>query len=130
MKQINSVFSTKNTIKQSAIVAFAAIIMFAVTACGGGGKHLDGTYVTVNPDKKEASFSFSGNQVKVDFAGEKGGGTYVLVEDYADEDYSRGYITITMKDGGKQDVQEVAYTLKGNKLTLTLGGTDVVFTKK
>ena len=106
-------------------------IMFSMVACGGGsgsgsgskgGTILKGTYV-ISEQGVEASYIFSGNNFEMVYNGEKiGSGTYELVEDYKEKDFSRG--TIFMKT--REHETDMKYVLEGNKLTLD----GAVLTKK
>ena len=109
------------------ITALVAII-FSMVACGGGSgsgskgsKIPNGTYVENN--QGSTSLTFSGNKV----IGKEGGnvmseGTYELVEEYKEKDFSRGTLIVNFREGK----WETKYVLEGNKLTVD----GMVLTKK
>ena len=116
------VFSMKNTIKQFGIIAFVALIMCSMLACGSseskGGKTLKGTYVHA----EGGSFTFSGNNFKAKEGENLMEGSYELVEEYKEKGFSRGVIILKFREGQK----EHKYNLEGNKLMLG----SIVFTKQ
>ena len=108
-------------------LVIAAIIVVAVcTSCGnsggsgnvgnGGsssssGKKLSGTYDGYLQVGK-TTFTFSGNRIKIDVDKEVViEGSFELVEEYQDDDFSRGIIIITHRDGEFKG----NYTLEGKK---------------
>ena len=101
------------------LVIATLVIVAVCTSCGGGsgssgnGKGLSGTYVG-SVQGSEVSITFSGNKIKIlDNKGEVKEGTYVLVEEYKENDFSRGVLTINTREGENKS----NYVLEGNKLT-------------
>ena len=97
-------------------LVIAALAVAAVcTSCGGsggGGKGLSGTYENIG-DK--ASITFSGNKVKIMRDGKIWQeGTFETVEEYKEDDFSRGTIILTHREGKDEE----NYTLEGKILTM------------
>jgi len=103
----------KKTIKLIGIIAIAAIVGLALTACGGGGGKLSGTYEYSNSIR-----TFSGNNYTFQSGDYKVEGTFTTSGDE---------LTLTRSDG---DVTVLKYTIEGNTLTLDAGGGVQVWTKK
>ena len=100
----------------------ALVVVAAVTSCGGGGngsggggkgKGLSGTYVGYRGTK--VSYTFSGNKIKgvAEGQNEMIEGIFELVEDYKEDNFSRGTLIITDRNGKN----EMPYQLEGNLLS-------------
>ena len=104
------------------IVACLAVTV-AFTSCGSGGssgsggKGLSGTYVGYEWGNK-ISIIFSGNKLKVVAYGEVNEGIYELIEEYKDDNFSRGKLKITHREGK----DESNYTLEGKKGEILIMG--------
>ena len=109
MKKINYLFI--------AVIAISA----AFTSCSGGGsgssKGLNGTFVG-SPHGSNASATFSGNRIKLATEGYDTTleGVYELVEEYKEDDFSRGNLIVTDREGQN----EMSYVLEGKGKMLTL----------
>jgi len=98
----------------------ALALSAAFTSCGGGssgsgGKGLSGTYVGY-VDRTKTTFTFSGNRFKIDGDGflRENEGVFELVEEYKDDDFSRGTLIFTHRTGK----EEIRYSLEGKILTM------------
>ena len=99
-----------------AVIAMSA----AFTSCGdGGSKSLSGTYVGSVHGVK-TSIIFSGNKIKLVGEGknEMLEGVYELVEEYKEDNFSRGNLSITSREGKN----EMTYVLEGKGKILTFNG--------
>ena len=144
-----SQMSRGNFLSYLVIASFALMTSFMFIGCGsrggsssdgsgGNDKPLSGTYqLKDDAYGVEVSFTFSGNKWKFDFKAEgetfQAEGLFELVEEYKENGFSRGVITLKDREGEK----EGNYSLEGNNLTIdrhiVRGFTlphDVVFTKK
>ena len=106
------------------IIMLLMTVTLSMVACGGskGGKILKGTYAISN-ERGEVSITFSGNKFEMVGNGEKvSEGTYELVEEYKEKEFSRGTIIMKSRDGE----EKIGYSLEGNKFTIS----GMVLTKK
>ena len=103
-------------------LVIAALVVAAVcTSCGGsggssggGGKGLSGTYEGY-PYGRVTSYTFSGNKFKFMRDGKiEQEGTFETVEEYKEDDFSRGTIILTHREGKDEE----NYTLEGKILTM------------
>ena len=104
------------------VACLAVTVVF--TSCGGKG--LSGTYIGYVGTKTTITFS-GNNKIKID-QGEWGvrEGIFELVEEYKDDDFSRGSMIITYRDNGKD---EWSYKLEGKKGEILTIGREEVFIK-
>ena len=112
-RSLKSQMSRRNFLNYFVIAALAVAAAF--TSCGGSGgssssKGLNGTYVG-NVRGTKVSYNFSGNKIKGEAEGqdEKIEGIYELVEEYKEDDFSRGKLIITDRNGKN----ETEYQLEG-----------------
>ena len=141
--------SRRNILSYLIISSFALMTAFMFIGCGsrggsssggsgGNDKPLNGTYqLKDDAYGVEVSFTFSGNKWKFDFKREgetfQAEGIYELVEEYKENGFSRGVITLKDREGEEKG----DYSLEGNNLKIdrriVRGFTlphDVVFIKK
>jgi len=105
------------------LVIAALALSAAFTSCGGGsgsggssgssGKSLSGTYDGYfgRYSIKKFSYTFSGNKYKLVIGEHVEEGVYELVEEYKDDEFSRGTLIFTHREGKN----EWNYTLEGKK---------------
>jgi len=110
---------TRLNLRSAAMIVACLAVTIAFTSCGGrsssggesgssGSKNLSGTY----DGKTNGTIIFSGNKFKIMQDGEvRVEGTYELVEEYKENDFSRGKLILTHREGK----EEGNYTLEGKK---------------
>ena len=100
--------------------SFFSLLAVGIVICGllfisCGGSAISGTYVGFDNGNElpEYSITFSGNKFKQVDREDVIKGTYEIVVDYKENDFSRGSITFIDRDGK----ETFNYSLEGNKLT-------------
>jgi len=112
-------------------LVIAMLVVSAVfTSCGSsgsggsvGGNKLSGTYVGGSRGES-GSVTFSGNRMKSESGGQSIEGIYELVEEYNEDDFSRGKFILTHREGK----QEGNYILEGKGIIFTFNG--IIFIKQ
>ena len=98
------------------LVIAVFVISAAFISCGGGdnSKSLNGTYVG-SVFRAKTTIVFSGNKIKIVSERDMLEGFFELVEEYKDDDFSRGKLIITSREGKKEATYELEK--KGKMLT-------------
>ena len=126
-----NVRSSKSQMNRSQFFShfFLASLVVAVVcmSCGGSSssKSLSGTYSSFF-QTKSVSVIFSGNKIKITAEGENEmmDGSFELVEEYKEDDFSRGKLVVTTREGKN----EMDYVLEGKGKILTFN--NQIFIKK
>ena len=99
------------------VITALFVVIFSIVACGGGSgskssKIPNGTYVSNSDYDEPISITFSGNKVVIKNGNVTTEGTYELVEEYKEKDFSRGVLIVKTRD----DEINSSYSLEGNEL--------------
>lgn len=116
----NNLEEKMKTMKITACVLLAAMLLSVMVSCVGGSASIVGKWVAT-VEGIETSFEF-----KPDGTGKMGAMGIDLDITYK-ADASK--ITVTMSMMGEEETTEFTYKLEGNKLSLTADGETVVYTK-
>ena len=126
-KTISKMFS------KALLIGAVAVIVFAMTACGGAGKggsvpnnqeELSGTWEKINTDGVETITIFSDGRYVSDISMNGG------ISSHNDRtyDYKDGKLTVHYPDFGTDSTYKVQ--IKDNQLILDNGNSTIVYTKK